>query len=265
MRRFLVGIASALALAWVLVSQVVAQEQVTVFAAASLRDALETAAKPFTASTGVRVRFSFAASSALARQIEQGADADLFASADLDWMDYLAQRKLVHSETRRNLLGNTLVVIAPKELRLIDFKLDTGSLKAALGTDGRLATGEVSSVPVGKYAKIALENLGLWATVNPRLAMTDNVRAALILVARGEAPLGIVYATDAAAEPRVKVVATFPGDSHPPIIYPFALTASTKSDGAAKFLEYIESPAARPFFEAQGFTVLSSESQGTRQ
>jgi molybdate transport system substrate-binding protein len=207
------------------------------------------------------VRFSFAASSALAKQIEQGAPADIFASADLDWMDYLAQRKLIRPETRVDLLGNRLVVIAAKDSALKELKLDVASLKDALG-DGRLTTGEVTSVPVGKYAKTALEKLGLWAEVQPRLAMTESVRAALALVARGEAPLGIVYATDAAVEPKVKVVATFPPDSHPPIIYPFALTADAKSTSARQFLDFLQGPQARQAFAAQGFSLLSAGKPG---
>jgi len=238
------------------VAQAYALEPVTFFAAASLRDALENAAKRFTTDTGVEVRFSFAASSTLARQIEQGAPADLFASADLDWMDYLSQRNLIQTGTRVGLVGNRLVVIATKEWPLTELKLDAASIKAALGADGRLATGEVSSVPVGKYAKAAMEKLGIWSEIAPRLAMTENVRAALVLVARGEAPLGIVYASDAMAEPRVKVVATFPPGSHPAIIYPFALTSVSKSDGAVRFLDFLKSPVARPFFVAQGFTFL---------
>jgi len=255
MRRLSWLIATAGAVLWLGFAPAAAQ-QVTVFAAASLKDALEDAGRAFTASGGAPVRFSFAASSALARQIEQGAPADLFASADLDWMDYLAARKLIRPDTRVNLLGNRLVVIAARESPLKELRLDVASFRAALG-DGRLATGEVTSVPIGKYAKAALEKLGLWGDVQPRLAMTETVRAALALVARGEAPLGIVYATDAAAEPKVKIVATFPPDSHAPIIYPFALTVETRVDAARQFLEFLKGPVARRAFEAQGFTVLS--------
>jgi molybdate transport system substrate-binding protein len=251
-------------LAYTLPAEVCAREQITVFAAASLKDALETAAKPFTASTGTPVGFNFAASSTLARQIEQGASANLFASADLYWMDYLAHRNLIRPNTRVNLLSNKLVVIAPTSFYVVDFKLDNASVKAALGRNGRLATGEVSSVPVGKYAKAALENLRLWDEVRSRLAPTDDVRTALNLVAGELAPLGIVYATDAGIEPRVEVVATFPTNSHPPIIYPFALTAATQNDGAAKFLDYLRSDAARHVFEAHWFRLLAPESRGVR-
>ncbi len=263
MLRFIGAVAGLIGFALALCGTAHAQEPVMVFAAASLRDALTNAAKAFTATTGVQVRMSFAASPALAKQIEQGAPADIFASADLDWMDYLSQRKLVRTDTRVNLLGNKLVVIAPKQSRIVELKLEAASIKAALGDDGRLATGEVSSVPVGKYARTALEKLGLWSDVGPRLAMVENVRAALLLVARGEAPLGIVYATDAAAEPLVKVVAVFPADSHPPIVYPFALTTLTKNEGAIKLLDYLKGSSARPFFEAQEFTLLPEPSKET--
>jgi molybdate transport system substrate-binding protein len=240
-----------------------AQEPVTVFAAASLKTALEEAARRFTTESNVPVRFSFAASPALARQIEHGAPADLFASADRDWMDYLAARKLIRPETRVDLLGNRLVVVAPREASLDRLALTAESVTRALGGDGRLATGEVNAVPAGRYAKAALENLGLWAAVQPRLAQAENVRAALTYVARGEAPLGIVYETDARAEPKVKIVAAFPEGSHPPIVYPFAATAVTKGAGAARFLAYLLTPAARSVFEAQGFTVLSPVRSGS--
>lgn len=229
---------------------------VTVFAAASLQNALSDLAKSFTAQTTVPVRFSFAASSTLARQMEQGAPAELFVSADLDWMDWAEARKLIDPATRVNLLGNRLVLVAPADTKVAMVPLTAEGLRAALG-DGRLATGAVASVPVGKYAKTALEKLGLWAETEPRLAQAESVRAALVLVARGEAALGIVYETDAKVEPRVKVVATFPADSHPPIVYPFAVTAAAKGDGAARFLAYLKQPAARAVFEAQGFTVLT--------
>jgi molybdate transport system substrate-binding protein len=252
--RFFVGFAS---LVLVFTTDVQAQETVTVFAAASLKEALDNAAGHFTKDTGVKVHTSYAASSALARQIDQGAPADLFASADLDWMDYLAQRNLIQTNTRVNLLGNKLVLIAPKDSPLSDMNLDTPSILSALGADGRLVTGE-NSVPVGKYAKAAMEKLGLWSGVSARMAMTENVRAALILVARGEAPLGIVYASDAKAEPRVKVVASFPPDSHPPVIYPFALTATGKGNAAAKLLDFLKG-SAKEFFEQRGFTFLAQD------
>jgi molybdate transport system substrate-binding protein len=232
-----------------------AEDGITVFAAASLQDALKAVAKDFTASTGTTVKFSFDASSTLARQIENGAPADLFASADLDWMDYLAKRNLIDPKSRINLLGNRLVIIAPKDSGLGELKLDLPAIEAALA-GGRIATGAVETVPVGRYAKMALQKLDLWTGLAGRIAPAENVRAALAYVARGEAPLGIVYATDAASEPKVKIVATFPRDSHPPIVYPFAVTAGTKGDGAARFLSYLQSPAARTVFTAQGFSFV---------
>lgn len=236
-----------------------AAEPLTVFAAASLKTALDEVAPVFTAATGIPVRFSYAASSALARQIENGAPADVFASADLEWMDYLQQRRLVTPETRLNLLGNRLVVIAPADSALRDLPLTASAIGDAIGPAGRIATGEVASVPAGRYAKAALQALGLWALAEPRLAQGENVRAALSFVARGEAPLGIVYATDALSEPKVKVVARFPDGSHPPIIYPFAVPAgSGRTEAARQFLAALAGARARTIFEAQGFTVLAA-------
>jgi molybdate transport system substrate-binding protein len=203
----------------------------------------------------VAVRFSFASSAVLARQIEQGAPADLFASADVDWMDWAQARNLIKPETRVDLLGNKLVVVAPSDAKFTTLALERNALLSAIG-QSRLATGEVSSVPAGLYAKAALAKLGLWNDIQPRLAQSENVRAALALVARGEAILGIVYETDAKAEPRVKVVATFPPDTHPPIVYPFTLTANAKGDGPARLLSFLQSDSARTIFAAQGFAVL---------
>ena len=233
-----------------------AAETATIFAAASLKNALDAAGKAFTAENGVTLKTSYAASSALARQIEQGAPADIFASADLEWMDYLEKKSLVRPGTRVNLLGNRIVVIAPKDATITAVPFTPAGFDAALGPDGRLATGEVTSVPIGKYAKAAFETLGLWSTLQPRLAQADNVRAALLLVSRGEAPLGVVYESDARSDPGVKVVGVFPADSHPPVVYPFAVTAEAKGDGAARFLTFLRSAAARPYFEAQGFQIL---------
>lgn len=235
-----------------------AAETATVFAAASLKNALDNAGKAFTAQSGIELKASYAASSALARQIESGAPADLFASADLEWMDYLAKRNLIRSGSRVNLLGNRIVVVAPKDAKTTDVPFTAEGFAAALGPDGRLATGEVNSVPIGKYAKTAFEKLGLWSGIQPRLAQADNVRAALLLVSRGEAPLGVVYESDARSDPGVKVVGVFPADSHPPVVYPFAVTAEAKGDGAARFLDFLKGAAAKPFFEAQGFTVLGA-------
>jgi molybdate transport system substrate-binding protein len=232
-----------------------AQETVTVFAAASLQDALNDIAAKFTDATGIKLRFNFGATSTLARQIEEGARADLFASADIDWMDYLAQGDLIKPLTRVNLLSNRLVIVAPKNSPTTELKLDTASIEAALG-GGRIATGAVDTVPVGRYAKMALEKLGLWTALQAHIAPAENVRAALAYVARGDAPLGIVYATDAASEPRVKVVATFPRDTHPPIVYPFAVVRGAKGDGAERFLTFLQGPVARQSFAAQGFSFV---------
>jgi molybdate transport system substrate-binding protein len=233
-----------------------AQERtVTVFAAASLKNALDEIGQAYTARSGVRVVVSYASSAALARQIEQGAPAELFISADVGWMDHVAERKLIRTESRLDLLGNSLVLIAPKDSAVETQMLAPYFDLAALARNGRIAVGDVRSVPAGRYAKAALEALGIWASVEKRLAMAENVRAALALVARGETPLGIVYATDAKVEPGVKVIGTFPDGSHPPITYPAALTASAKADAPA-FLNFLRSGAARAVFERYGFTVL---------
>lgn len=226
----------------------------TVFAAASLKEALDDAAAAYRKQTGVPVRVSYAASSALARQIEQGAPADVFFSADLEWMDYLQQRNRLDVATRRSLLGNRLVLIAPRASKAqVDLRRPA-TLLAALG-DGRLAVGQTRTVPAGKYAKASLESLSLWNGVRPRLAESESVRAALMLVARGETPLGIVYASDAKAEPGVRVVATFPEDSHPPIVYPVAALRGARAAQAARFLQWLASPAADALFTKRGFTV----------
>ncbi|WP_284177193.1 molybdate ABC transporter substrate-binding protein [Rhabdaerophilum sp. SD176] len=228
---------------------------VLVFAAASLQTAFNAIAAAWQKEKGGKVTFSYAASSALARQLEQGAPADLFASADLDWMDWAQQRNLIRPETRRTLLENTLVLIEPADRPPTPLKIGPGfALAEALG-DGRLATGQVQSVPVGRYAQQALTHLGLWETIRPRIAGVENVRTALALVARGEARFGIVYATDAKAEPRVRVVDAFPAGSHPPILYPLAVTANAGNAQAQSFLDYLSSPAAIRIFEAEGFRV----------
>lgn len=231
-----------------------ATAEVLVFAAASLKNALDDASAAYQRQEGDRIVISYAASSALARQIENGAPADIFISADLDWMDYVQRKKLIKPETRKNLLGNRLVLIAPAA-STVAAAIKPGFPLATLLGDGRLAIADPDSVPAGKYAKAALATLGVWASVENKLARAENVRAALFFVARREAPLGIVYQTDADADKGVRIVAAFPEDSHPPILYPIALTAASH-DGAAKFLTFLESPAARPFFEKEGFTVL---------
>ena len=228
-------------------------QALVVFAAASLKNALDEVASLSPSKPAI----SYGASSALARQIENGAPAQVFISADLEWMDYLEGKKLIRSETRRNLLGNRLVLISPAG-SAARIEVRPGFALAELLGGGRLALGDPAHVPAGKYAKAALEKLGVWDAVSGKLAPSENVRAALALVARGETPLGIVYATDAAAEPKVRVVAAFPDGLHPPIVYPAALTANAPASGAVTdFLALLSSPAARKVFEKHGFTPLN--------
>ena len=229
---------------------------VVVFAAASLKTALDAVNAQWRTETGKKAIISYAASSALAKQIEQGAPAQVFISADLDWMSYLAGKSLIKVDTRTNLLGNRIVLIAPKD-KAQPVKIGEGFDLAKVLGDGRLAMANVDAVPAGKYGKAALEKLGAWASVANRIAQAENVRAALLLVSRGEAPAGIVYRTDAAAESNVAIIGTFPESSHPPIVYPAALTANATHPDAAGFLAYIGSAKAKPVFEAQGFAVLS--------
>ena len=226
----------------------------TVFAAASLKESLDEATAAYQRASGTPVQVSYAASSALARQIEQGAPAQVFASADLEWMDYLQQRDLVDVASRHNLLGNRLVLVAPQASTATVDLSKPGSIAAVLG-EGRLAIGQTASVPAGKYSRAALESLGQWNSVSTHLAESESVRAALMLVARGETPLGIVYASDAKAEPRVRVVATFPAGSHPPIVYPVAALRGAPSSASA-FVRWLSSPAARAIFERRGFDML---------
>ena len=232
-----------------------ATANLTVFAAASLKEALDEQARQFEARTGDRVVVSYAASNALARQIEAGAPADLFISADLDWMDFLDQRKLLAPGTRVTLLGNTLVLIAPTTSN-VTLKIGAGfGLASALG-GGRLAMANPDSVPAGRYGRSALEALGVWSSVETRIARTENVRAALALVARGEAPLGIVYRTDALAEKGVRVVDTFPASTHPPILYPAAVVATGQAPAARSLLDYLHSPAVASIWEKYGFGAV---------
>jgi molybdate transport system substrate-binding protein len=225
-----------------------------VFAAASVTDALQQIDGAFSAQTGIAVEASFAASSVLAKQIEAGAPAQVFLSADREWMDYLEQRGRLQGGSRRDLLGNELVLIAPADSALQLKIAPHFALLAALG-DGRLASGDPDSVPAGLYARAALTRLGVWAQVADRLVRAENVRAALMYVARGEAPLGIVYQTDARAEGRVRVIDVFPADSHPPITYPLALTAGAGAD-AARYAAFLTSDAARDVFVGRGFVML---------
>lgn len=228
---------------------------VTIFAAASLKNALDAAAAAYKGKTGVDATISYAGSMALAKQIESGAPAEIFFSADVPSMDYLAEKNLIQPKTRFDLLGNALVLIAPRASNLDKAALTKEAFAAAIGS-GKIATGDVASVPVGKYAKAALDTLGLWSIAAPHFAFTDNVRSALMFVAREEAPLGIVYLTDAKSEPKVKIVATFPATSHPPIVYPIALTAAAKGDAPAKFLDFLKGREARAIFVEQGFVAI---------
>lgn len=228
---------------------------VTVFAAASLQESLTEAGALWSRGSGTRATFSFGASSAMARQISQGAPADLFLSADLEWMDWLAERRLIVAASRRNLLSNSLVLVAPAGSRVV-LPVSRGMpLARALGS-GRLAIADVNAVPAGRYARAALISLGVWASVERRLLPAESVRAALAYVSRGEAPLGVVYATDARADPKVRVVGTFPASSHPAIVYPAALTAASRNGAAASLLGWLQGPQAGAVFKARGFGVL---------
>jgi len=233
-----------------------AQHTLTVFAAASLKNALDDANAAFIKASGIKVTASYAASSALAKQIEQGAPADVFVAADITWMDYLAQRKLIQPDTRVDLLGNKLVLIAPRDSALGTIEIGHGFDIARLAGDGRIAVANVAAVPAGRYAKAALEKLGAWAAAEPKLAQAENVRASLAFVARGETPLGIVYATDAEVEPKVKIVGVFPSGSYPPVTYPAAAMAPAKP-AATRYLQFLRSTAAKAIFERYGFSVLA--------
>jgi len=228
--------------------------EVVVFAAASLKTALDAVAADFKARTGHDVVISYAGSGQLARQIIAGAPADIFLAADPVWMQAVEAEGLVVAETRRELLGNSLVLVA-HGVEALPVRLGP-EFVALLGTD-RLAMGLVDSVPAGQYGKAALQHLGLWDSISDRVAQTDNVRAALALVARGEAALGIVYASDAGASDRVSIVAHFPPDSHPPILYPAALTTNARDAADRAFLEALSSPEASATFAAHGFLVLN--------
>ncbi|OOW83828.1 molybdenum ABC transporter substrate-binding protein [Xanthomonas axonopodis pv. clitoriae] len=228
---------------------------VTVFAAASLKESMDEAATAYEKATGTPVRVSYAASSALARQIEQGAPADVFFSADLEWMDYLQQHGLVLPAQRHNLLGNTLVLVAPASSKLRVDPRAPGAIAKALGENGRLAVGQTASVPAGKYAAAALRKLGQWDSVSNRLAESESVRAALMLVSRGEAPLGIVYGSDARADAKVRVVATFPDDSHDAIVYPVAALKNSNNPATAALVSWLGSKPAKAIFARRGFSL----------
>jgi molybdate transport system substrate-binding protein len=226
---------------------------VRVYAAASLTDVLPAVVEPYRQRTGTEIKFTFAASATLARQIDNGAAADLFVSADGEWMDYLEGRGLIRAGSRADLLGNRLALIAPADSPVV-LEIRPGFALAAALHGGRLAVADPDSVPAGRYARAALTALGVWPSVAGQLVRAESVRGALTFVARGEAPLGIVYATDAAAERRVRTVALFPADSHPPVRYPLAETA-TASAAARSLATYLRSGEAAAAFAASGFIV----------
>jgi molybdate transport system substrate-binding protein len=232
-------------------------DDLMIFAAASTKNAAEDIAKLYVEGSKGNIVYSFAASSDLAKQIENGAPAAIFISADTKWMDYLAERRLIVTDSRRDLLGNKLVLIAPNDSDLVVDLTANAPLADQLG-DGKLAMGEPDSVPAGRYGKAALETLGIWAQLETKVARTKDVRAALALVERGEAAAGIVYSTDAALSKKVKVVAEFPAGTHPPIVYPTALIAG-KDDAAARvFYDFLGGPQARTVFLEYGFTVAGA-------
>lgn len=235
-------------------------QDLLIFAAASLKTALDEIRDGQTVVPPANVKISYAASSALARQVESGAPADLFLSADLDWMDYLDQKKLVKPGTRSTLLGNRIVLVVPADSKASLKIAPDFDLVGLLGKDGKLAMADVASVPAGKYGKAALESLNVWPAVQGRVAQAENVRATLALVARGEAPAGIVYATDAAADAKnVRVLDAFPANTHPPILYPAAQLSDSKHPQAAAWLANLRSPAAKAVFEKNGFTVIPAQ------
>lgn len=233
-----------------------AQDTLLVFAATSLKESLDAVNAAWVQQGGAKTATSYAASSALARQIEGGAPAQVFISADLEWMDYLEKRALLQPGTRRNLVGNKLALIAPAQSKAQVTLARGVQLAPLLGASGRLAIGDPQHVPIGKYARAALEKLGAWDAVSRRLAATENVRAALALVARDEAPLGIVYETDARAEPKVRIVAVFGEGLHPPVIYPAAAIRGAKA-GAGAYLAFLSAPQAKALFRQHGFTPLN--------
>ncbi len=232
-------------------------DDIVIFAAASLKNALDDINAAWKADSGKEATISYAASPALARQIEGAAPADLFISADLQWMKYLAEKNLIKPESEVKLLGNRIVLIAPRDSKAESIAIEPDFGLNELVGEGKLAMADVKAVPAGRYGKAALDALGVWPAVEGKVVQTENVRAALKLVATGEAALGIVYQTDANAEPGVKVLGTFPENTHEPIIYPAALTASSVNPDAAEFLTYLQSAGARALFEKQGFTVLA--------
>ena len=254
-RRNIIAMVAALALGLAASPAIAQNHDVVVFAAASLKNALDDINMQYQRETGRHANIDLAASSTLAKQIANGAPADIFISADLAWMNFLEKRQLIRAGTQKDLLSNKLVLVAPAN-GAVAVKIEPHFPLSQLLAGGKLVMADTNSVPAGKYGKTALEKLGVWSSVSGQVAQAENVRAALELVARKEAPYGIVYVTDAAAEPRVKVVGVFPDDTHAPIVYPIAIVTSSSNPDAAAFVSYLESPAAKPLFETQGFTVL---------
>ncbi|MGJ3265297.1 MAG: molybdate ABC transporter substrate-binding protein [Salinarimonas sp.] len=248
--------AAALAISLAVSAPAAHAQDAVVFAAASLKNALDDAAAAFQEETGHALAIAYAGSAALARQIEQGAPADLFVSANVRWMDHLAEAGMIVEESRVDLLANRIALVAPTSSDVAVAIAPGFDLVGALGPDGRLAMAETTAVPAGIYGRAALESLGVWESVADRVAQSENVRAALALVSRAEAPLGIVYTTDATADANVRVVALFPEETHPAIVYPAALTLPGGNAVAAGFLAFLRTPEARPLFERQGFTML---------
>ncbi|MFA6022155.1 MAG: molybdate ABC transporter substrate-binding protein [Rhodospirillales bacterium] len=253
MLKRLVGASAALVLCLSALSA--RADEVVVFAAASLTNAVNDVGAAFTAKTGHSIKPSFAASSALAKQIEQGAPAHVFASADLKWMDYLTEKKLVNNNSRFNLLGNTLVLVAPADSKMGHVDLTAKTDIAALAGAGRIATGNPDSVPVGLYFKQAMERAGQWAAVEAKVARADSVRAALAFVERGEVPLGVVYGTDAAVSKKITVIGTFPDTMHDPIVYPFAQIDGKETPASKAFLDFVQTNEAKGIFAKYGFKV----------
>jgi len=255
-RSLLMAPALAVALAFAAPAAPAFAADTIVFAASSLQNALDAAVKVYSAASGKAVTVNYGGSSALAKQIEQGAPADIFFSADLDWMKDLHDKNLTVAATEKPLLGNEIVLVAPKDSTATATIAPGLDLAGLLG-GGKLAMANVDSVPAGKYGKASLVKLGLWGSVSANVVQSDNVRAALAFVAEGEAPLGIVYQTDANADPGVKVIGTFPADSHPPIVYPVALLSASTNPDAKAFLDWLDSDTAKPSFTAQGFTFVN--------
>lgn len=249
-------IISILCLQLALPGQAAAQQRVTIFAAASMKNALDAASAAWTQKSGIRTSISYAATSALAKQIEAGAPADVFISADAEWMDYLEERDLIQDESRTDLLGNRIVLIAASGAASVT--IAPGFDLLGLLGDGRLAMASPDAVPAGRYGKAALQALGVWDVVESRVAGAENVRAALQYVSRGEAPYGIVYETDAKADPGVAVAGIFPEDTYPPVVYPVALLKEGGSSASADYLEFLKSAEAGALFEAEGFKVLAA-------